>query len=162
MVMESPGGASAEEVNLPANYDATLESLRLLKLSPSSAYKTAMLLLNDIITRAKPKSLESGYADWSDEALKKLQKEVIEERRDINFPDTDPVAEGKQNALRLLVEQEIKEAQTIEDLAEAKRKSLSLQEDWRIEAGEDIKKRLSELLTRITQKLLRERGFYEE
>lgn len=73
----------------------------------------------------------------------------------------DATPEG-QEALRKTVEREILSARTIEDLAEAKRKSLSLDElsGWRQEAGQDIKKRLAELLVEATQRLIQEKGFH--
>ena len=69
----------------------------------------------------------------------------------------------KQEELRASVEQEIRSAQTITDLAEAKRKSLSLDEfsGWRQEAAQDIDKKMRELLVTETQRLIGEKGFYE-
>ena len=81
----------------------------------------------------------------------------------VENPSQPKVEKDPQTILYELVQQGLRDAKTIDDLAEVKRKSLAfnLDSEWGRETAQDIKKKFDELLIETTQRLITEKGHYE-
>ena len=80
---------------------------------------------------------------------------------DFETPESPDVGKDRQKMLYETITQEITAARTLDDLADAQRKSLALNDANRSRVALDLRERFDELLIETTQRLIAEKGHYE-